>query len=150
MNIKVKSYIWILMLVLLLSACVSQYGKVVVPTGNGQPTGIDALADSWDQYHVFWGSRDGVRPAGLIFDPKSDSTTLAGDAWIKIQDKATFDRVISQIEIFEHKVRVAEILSPDNRKFGYIYCSSRVRVAVKLENASTLYVMRMPAPLPAK
>ncbi len=135
----------IILTLLVLSACTAQYGKIATQTGTSVTIG--ELAQTFDQFHVFYGSRDGVRPSALIFDPKNNDTQLQADAWVRVTDSQMFAKVLQQIETIERDCQVREILSPDGRSFGLIYSPVRVHVTVRGVAPDTLSVSRLPLPV---
>lgn len=133
--------------IFILAGCTSQYGKISPQDTIVTPVTIKALAADWDRFYVYSGSRDGVRAEGLIFDPKDNTTRLTSDTWVPIEDKASFDKVLNQIQMIVSNAQVARILSPDNREFGFMYYRTTLHVSVRLVDANTLHVMRMPLPV---
>ena len=139
--------IYIIIFILALVGCTSQYGKISPQDPIVAPVTIQVLAADWDRFYVYSGSRDGVRAEGLIFDPKDNTTRITSDTWIPIEDKASFDKVLNQVHVIVPNARVARILAPDNREFGFIFYRTTLHVPVRLVDADTLYVMRMPMPV---
>lgn len=129
---------------LVLSSCTNQYGKIVPQTGASITIG--ELTSAFDQFHVFYGSRDGVHPTALIFDPKSNGNKLLADAWVRVTDSQMFAKVLQQIKTIERDYQVREILSPEGWSFGLIYYPIHIYVPVKVLSPDTLFVMSLPMP----
>jgi hypothetical protein len=85
---KMKQYrlLIVFLIALIISSCASwsnKYGKLkIIPKSRNEVT-IQDLIEKWDDYNTYYfDPYDGsnVRsPLGIIFDPKNNGTTLAGD-----------------------------------------------------------------------
>jgi hypothetical protein len=143
----IKKWPGVLILIVVLTGCVGTYGQIKGQNPQEKKTTIQDLARDRDNYLVYYGSRDGVRPSGLIFDPRENETRLTGDSWTLIEDQKAFDSILQNVKGFEPNAVVAQILGPDNRFFGFIYYSPRLHVPVKVADENTLYVMSLPKPI---
>lgn len=144
---KITHICMMAVLSVLLASCAGLYGRIVHQPSADAPVTIEALTESWETYDVYWGSRDGVRPAALMFDPKSNDTRLTGDSWRKIYDQAVLADTVEKIRLWHRRAELALIKGPDGRTFGFIYYPKRLHVPVKVVDEATLYVMSLPKPI---
>ena len=147
---KIKNSIIISALFLLMTGCLGSYGKIVEQSDNAPKVTITDLKQSWNQYHVYSGSRDGVRPSALMFDPKENDTKLTGDSWIKIDDEKKFLDTLGKVNLFSSNARIKLIKGQDEKMFGFLYYPPFLHVPVKIIDANTLYIMALPQPVSAK
>ena len=143
---RTKNLIIILILFLLIAGCTGSYGRIVKQPDNTPKVTIDDLKQNWNHYHVYSGSRDGVRPSALMFDPKGNGTKLTGDSWIKIDDEKNFFDTLGKVNLLSPNARVELIKGQDEKPFGFMYYPTSLHVPVKIIDAKTLYIMALPKP----
>ena len=143
----IKKWFGVLIIIGAFAGCVGTYGKILLQNPQEKKITIQDLANTRNNYLVYHGSRDGVRPSGLIFDPRGNDTRLTGETWTLIEDENTFDSMLRKVMLFAPNAVVAQILGPDNQRFGFIYYDFRLHVPVRVEDENTLYVMALPKPI---
>jgi len=106
------------------------------------------LIENWEDYQVYYGTKASPNPAGIMFDPKNDDTTLVGDSWIKIADQQTLIETIRIIETTwgDGEVLIIKGPGPDSLFFGYMYLPlwRYGTTFMKLVDEQTLYVGSIP------
>ena len=101
--------------------CSGEYGIVKrQPPADNNMT-LAELRDSWQDYHIYYGTRGYPRPEGIMFDPKNNDTRLVGESWIKISDQKTLSESISMIQTRYDYAKVEIIEGPDKQIYGYLY-----------------------------
>ncbi len=144
---RTKNLIIILILFLLIAGCTGSYGRIVKQPDNTPKVTIDDLKQSWNDYYIYSGSRDGVRPSALMFDPKDNGKTLTGDSWIKIDEEHKFLDALRIVNIVSSNAQVALIKGQDGKTFGFMYYPPFLHVPVKIIDTNTLYIMALPQPV---
>ena len=129
----------------LMSGC-SAYGKLKSQFGYEDKVTIEGLKENWDDYTIHYAEMYVGKPAAIMFDPKEDGKTLAGDKWIKVEDQETLSDIISRMERARYGPRLRRVLGPDDQFYGYLF-SFRHRVVTKSVDDSTLYVYDLDPPL---
>ena len=136
-------------LILMISGCASwskNYGSVkIIPKKKGAMT-IHDLIGQWDDYNIYYAGRDDRFPLGVIFDPKNNDTTLAGDRWKNIETKNMLLKIMGRIEPYTgYYPRLSEILGPDGRSYGYLYHSFGPAVFKRIDD-NKMYVFDLEDP----
>ncbi len=124
--------------------CSGTYGKIIKQSGTGDKVTLTELRENWDDYDVYYGMRSGRWASAIMFDPNNNSTKLAGDSWIKIENQETLNAKIKEIQDQYDYVSVNIIEGPDSQIFGYMYYPSYLHLPVKVADERTLYVMSLP------
>ena len=130
-----------------ITGCTGGYGKISKPMDNENKITIQELKENWNQYFVYSGTRDGIRPSALMFDPKKNGTKLGGDSWTKIDDGETFLKTLNTIETIARSSQIGVIRGQDDKIFGFMYYPKKLHVIVKIVDENTLYVMPLPPPV---
>ena len=145
---KILKFLIPILLVLVVSTGCStpNYGKIQRQTDTENQVKLTDLSDNWQDYDIYYATRDGTRPAAVMFDPKNDDKKLVGDSWREISDPVTLAKSVRVIQIWYRNPRVSVIQSPDERVFGYIYYPSYLNIPVKMIDEQTLYVSTPPLP----
>ena len=141
------------LIALIISSCASwqqNYGKLrILPKGQNEVT-IQDLIDKWDDYNIYYSDNyeeSNVRtPLGIMFDPKSNDTTLVGDLWKKVGDQKALIELTKWIfPTTQYEPWLNEILGPDGRFYGYLYYSYGF-VTLKVVDDKTMYVLNLEDP----
>ena len=128
----------------LIMGCSGDNGKIRKQTPADNNMKLAELRDSWQDYHIYYGTRGYPRPEGIMFDPKNNDTRLVGDSWIKIADQQSLSEAISMIQTRYDYTKVEIIEGPDNQFYGYMYYPHWLYIPVKRVDERTLYVSSMP------
>ncbi len=128
----------------LIMGCSGDNGKIRKQTPADNNMKLAELRDSWQDYHIYYGTRGYPRPEGIMFDPKNNDTRLVGDSWIKIADQQSLSESISMIQTRYDSAKVEIIEGPDNQFYGYMYYPHWLYIPVKRVDERTLYVSSMP------
>lgn len=136
-------------IILLISGCASSfknYGRVeIVPKKKGEMT-IGNLISHWNNYHIYYAGRDDRFPLGVIFDPKNNDTTLAGDRWKNVENKKMLLAILGRIEpTTGYYPSLSEVIGPDNRLYGYLYYSFGPAVFKRIDD-SKMYAFDLEDP----
>ena len=142
------------MIMFLFSGCASMltgYGKLRPQPMRGEGVTIEELEENWEDYVIHYAGISVGTPAGIMFDPKDDDTTLTGDKWIKVEDKETLSELIGWMKTYtEFNPQVWRILGPHNEFFGYLFYPSYImyveRVVIKVIDDKTMYVYDVESP----
>ena len=149
---KMKKYklISVFLEAMIISSCASwsnNYGKLrIIPKSQNEMT-IQDLIDKWEDYNIYYSDKyEGynVRAAlGIMFDPKNNETTLAGDSWKKVRDQKDLIDITKWIySNTQYEPWLNEILGPDGRVYGYLYYSYG-NVTIKVIDDKTMYVFNL-------
>jgi hypothetical protein len=134
----------VILIITFIVSCSGDNGKIRKQTPADNNMTLSELRDSWQDYHIYYGTRGYPRPEGIMFDPKSNDTRLVGESWIKISDQKTLSESISMIQSRYDYAKVEIIEGPDKQNFGYLYYPYWLYIPVKKVNERTLYVSSMP------
>jgi len=124
--------------------CSGTNGKISRQNGTADKVTLAELRENWNDYDIHYTTRNGRWAAAIMSDPKNNDTKLAGDSWIKIEDKETLSESIREIHLWYDYARVHIIEGPDNQVFGYIYYATYLQVPVEVVDERTLYVSTLP------
>jgi hypothetical protein len=136
-------------LLLLVSGCawLRGYGKVRVVSRQEEKLTLEQLKLNWQDYTIYYAGLKVGTAAGVMFDPKDDDKTLAGDTWIKVEDKDTLVELIGVIESYIYFYpRLHRILGPDDQFFGYLFYAWDHPV-FKVVDEKTLYAYDLKSPV---
>ncbi|MCG8689092.1 MAG: hypothetical protein MI892_29750 [Desulfobacterales bacterium] len=115
-----------------------------------ETTTISSLVKDWENYHVFSGSRDGIRPTALVFAPKVANTRIDASAWEKIMSSESLSATLNQIHNWRGNFLLKELKGNGDKFFGYIYYPSNTPVPLRMADSNTMKVLRLPQPIPSK
>jgi len=141
-----KSYRYLNLILILFAlvifGCASwqkNYGRLKsLPESESEVT-IRNLIDKWEDFDIHYAGSGSPFSLGIMFDPKSNNTVLAGDMWKKITDKET---LLKKLKWIKHDRRINEILGPDGRFYGYLYYSHG-HVTLKMIDDNKMYVFNL-------
>jgi len=143
----------VILIFLVISGCASwsnNYGKLrMLHEGQGEAT-LQNLIAKWDDYHIYYSDKyEGysARAAlGIMFDPKTNDTTLVGDRWKKVKDQKDLIEMTQWIySNTQYEPWLSEILGPDGKFYGYLYYSYGF-VTLKVVDDKTMYVFNLEEP----
>ncbi len=142
MNKKKLMYLALLSLFLgiFLSGC-ANYAKIRWEPRRGQVT-IQSLEENFKDYTVYKSDIWINHPVCLTFDIKNDDRRLAGNTWIKVEDKEYVANWIDWTRAFYHYPSIQSISGPDNQLYGYVFCKGYNRTVAKRIDDNTLYEYR--------
>lgn len=148
---KKYTYITLIGIVLLVLVCgcawLRDYGKVRVVSRQEEKLILEQLKLNWQDYTIYYAGLKVGTAAGVMFDPKDDEKTLAGDTWIKVEDKDTLIELIGVIESYIYFYpRLHKILGPDDQFFGYLFYAWDYPV-FKVVDEKTLYAYDLQSPV---
>jgi len=107
---------------------------------------IEYLIENWEKYDISYTGYVN-RPAGLMFDIKSDQKSLMGDRWYPVRDRGTFMEVIKWMRAFDESTpRVLRVVGPDKILYGYVY-TNWYQVVARAVDEQTMRVLDLP-PVP--
>ena len=148
-----KKYTYItlvgILVLLLVSGCawLRGYGKVRVVSTHEEKLILEQLKLNWQDYTIYYAGLKVGTAAGVMFDPKDDDKTLAGNTWIKVEDKDTLVQLIGVIESYIYFYpRLHKILGPDDQFFGYLFYAWDYPV-FKVVDEKTLYAYDLKSPV---
>jgi len=156
---KMKKYkfLSVFLVAIIISSCAlwsKNYGKLRIVSKSQNEVTIQDLIDKWEDYNIYYSDKyEGYnvrRPLGIMFDPKNNDTTLVGDRWKKVENQRDLIEMTEWIYPNTHyEPWLNEILGPDGRFYGYLYCSY-VFVTLKVIDDKTMYVFNLEEPLEEK
>ena len=146
-------FLFIFLIALILYGCsISQKnsGKLRMIHKSQNDVTIQNLIDKWDDYNIYYSDiYDGYHPRaalGIMFDPKNNETTLAGDRWKKVKDQKDLIEMTKWIySNTQYEPWLNEILGPDGKFYGYLYYSYGF-VKLKVVDDKTMYVFNLEEP----
>jgi hypothetical protein len=152
---KMKKYrfLSVFLIALIIFSCASlqkNYGKLRIIHKSQNEVTIQNLIDKWNDYNIYYSDiYEGYNPRaalGIMFDPKNNDTTLAGDGWKKVGDQKTLIEMTKWIYLnTQYEPWLNEILGPDGRFYGYLYYSYGP-VVLKVVDDKTMYVFNLEEP----
>lgn len=131
-------------ILIFITGCTGNYGTISRQNKHAEKITIEGLTENWDDYDIYYGTRDGRWADALMFDPRGDDKKLTGDSWIRIEDKAALSNSIDKINSVYGRLGVHIIKGPDKQIFGYMYYSSDLHIPVKTVGEKALYVRKPP------
>ena len=146
-------FLSVFLIALIISSCASwqqNYGKLrILPESQSEVT-IQNLIDKWNDYNIYYSDiYEGYNPRsalGIMFDPKNNETTLAGDRWKKVKDQKDLIEMTKWIySNTQYEPWLNEILGPDGKFYGYLYYSYGF-VKLKVVDDKTMYVFNLEEP----
>ncbi len=132
------------MFIVFISGCSGHHGRIRKQFDTANKVTLAELRKNWNEYDIFYSTRNGRWAAGVIFDPQNNDTKIVGDSWIKIEDYETLSRSINEITMVYSNAEVHNIEGPDRQIFGYIYYPSHLNLIVRRIDERTLHVSRLP------
>ncbi|MFO7556617.1 MAG: hypothetical protein R6W88_15560 [Desulfobacterales bacterium] len=115
------------------------YGRLKsLPKAESEVT-IRNLIDKWEDFDIYYADLGSPFSLGIMFDPKSNDTALAGDMWKKITDKET---LLKKLKWIKHDRMINEVIGPDGRFYGYLYYSYG-HVTLKMIEDNKMYVFNL-------
>ena len=151
--IKKYRFISVFLIAFIIYSCASwqkNYGKLrILPESRNEST-IQNLIDKWNDYNIYYSDIfEGYNPRaalGIMFDPKNNETTLAGDRWKKVKDQKDLIEMTKWIySNTQYEPWLNEILGPDGKFYGYLYYSYG-SVKLKVVDDKTMYVFNLEEP----
>jgi len=151
--IKKYRFISVFLIAFIIYSCASwqkNYGKLrILPESRNEST-IQNLIDKWNDYNIYYSDIfEGYNPRaalGIMFDPKNNETTLAGDRWKKVKDQKDLIEMTKWIySNTQYEPWLNEILGPDGKFYGYLYYSYGF-VKLKVVDDKTMYVFNLEEP----
>ncbi|MBL7180342.1 MAG: hypothetical protein ISS65_09065 [Desulfobacterales bacterium] len=139
----------VIFLALLICGCTSWvkgYGKIRYMRGEKDAVTIQDLINNWQDYDIYYAGLDVRLPLGIMFDPKNNTTALAGRWWKKVEDQKTLIEITEWI--YPHTryyPELSKILGPDDQFYGYLYHSYGF-VFLKLIDDNKMYVYDLEDP----
>jgi len=151
--IKKHKFLNVFLIVLIISSCASwqkNSGKLRMIHKSQNDVTIQNLIDKWDDYNIYYSDiYDGYHPRaalGIMFDPKNNETTLAGDRWKKVKDQKDLIEMTKWIySNTQYEPWLNEILGPDGKFYGYLYYSYGF-VTLKVVDDKTMFVFNLEEP----
>lgn len=137
-----KAHRYLILIVLFILGCPSwpkEYGWRNALPKNESEAIIQNLFDKWEDFDIYYADLGTPFSMGIMFDPKSDETSLAGDMWKKITDKET---LLKKLKWIKHDRLLNKILGPDGRFYGYLYYSYG-HVTLKMIDENKMYVFNL-------
>lgn len=147
--LKKQYFLAVLLVILAIGCATGSMGRLVSQQEDKNKVTIDELIQNWENFHIYHGSRDGVRPSALMFDPKDSGTALSGDSWRRIKDKTDLKNRVVTIQNQHQNLQVELILGPEDKVFGFMYSPGGLHIPIRVVDADTLYVMSLPKPISA-
>lgn len=83
---------------------------------------VQELLGKWESYTIYVAIWPGSNPVALLFDSKSDGTTILADEWIKVETHGDVAYWMARLQA-GHSPRLFQILGPDGRFYGYFYAT---------------------------
>lgn len=138
-----------LVLVITMSGCMGTTGRGRLDTvrPEGGMMSIQALADSWQDYYVYYSGYYAGNATSIIFDRKDGVRTirLPETSWTKVLDQRTLKVAINGIEANnDFSARVWNVIGPDNQSYGYLYTGWQL-VNVNSISENVLTIAGIPA-----
>ena len=131
-------------ILVLIVGCSGPNGNVVKQTDNEDKVTLAELRDNWNDYDIYYSMRSNRWADAIMFDPKSNTTKLTGDSWIKIENQEALDGKIKEVKTWYDYKRVFLIVGADNQVYGYMFYPYYLRVPVEIVDEQTLYVGSLP------
>jgi hypothetical protein len=152
-KMKKHRFLSVFLIALIIFSCASlqkNYGKLRIIHKSQNEVTIQNLIDKWNDYNIYYSDiYEGYNPRaalGIMFDPKNNDTTLAGDGWKKVGDQKTLIEMTKWIYLnTQYEPWLNEILGPNGRFYGYLYYSYGP-VVLKVVDDKTMYVFNLEEP----
>ena len=121
----------------------NQYGSLGL---NRDGVTIEKLSENWKDYYVSYIGASSNQPYGISFDPKADDRKLMyHEWWVQVKDQKELSDLIRLLNVHWSSLYVREILGPNKQEpYGYIYTHEILRVLIKVHDANTLWLDRLP------
>ena len=138
-----------LVLAIFMSGCMGMAGRGRLDTvrSDGGMMSIQALANNWQEYNVYYSGYYAENATSIIFDRKDDDRTirLPETSWTKVSDQKTLTLAIIGMEANnDFFARVWNVIGPDNQSYGYLYTGWQL-VNVNSISENVLTIAGIPA-----
>jgi len=133
----------IIILAIIIAGC-SGYGKLVIKSKNEAEGTIEKLIKNSDNYDIHHFGNGKKFVSGIIFNPKKDNKKLMlGDMWVEINEQTTISDIVKRMkgsdDLRGFNPTLYEIVGPDGVFYGYLF-TGWFHIVLKKINDDTLSV----------